>query len=346
MKFHILNPLFDDRWDNFVASDPRASVFHRRNWISALASTYGYRPLVLTSTPPGQPLSDGVPFCEIRSWITGSRLVSLPFADHVDPLFDGHEALSNLTEWMQSASLQHHWRYVELRPLSEFTLPNSLSATNQSFWSHFLDLTPSLEQTFRNFHRSCVQRRILHAERSGLVYEKSCSEEVLNDFYRLLIMTRRRHGLLPQPRAWFRNLLQSMGTDAELRLVRQNGMAVAAILTLRHQRTAVYKYGCSDHNFHHLAGMPFLFWKLIQESKADGLEKIDLGRTNIEDHGLSEFKDRLGATRRRITYLRFPDSLRESRLSPSRIPAAGAVFSVLPDAISSRVGQLVYRHVG
>lgn len=345
-QFHTVDPLHDSRWDDLVASHPRASVFHRSNWISALASTYGYRPLVLTSTPPGKPLSDGIPFCEIRSWVTGSRLVSLPFADHTNPLLNEHEDISSLGEWMRRASLEHGWRYVEVRPLSWLAQPNRLLAANQSFWSHFLDLTPSLEQIFRNFHRSCVQRRILHAERSGLVYEKGRSEELLSDFYCLLTMTRRRHSLLPQPRAWFQNLVHAMGGDAEIRLARRNGMAVAAMLTLRHKRTGVYKYGCSNRNLHHLAGVPFLFWKLIQESKADGMEQIDFGRTDIENHGLAEFKDRLGATRRRITYLRSPGSFREIRLLNPKLPVAGAVFSILPDAISSRMGQIIYRHVG
>ena len=137
-----------------------------------------------------------------------------------------------------------------------------------------------------------------------------------------------------------------MGADAEVRLARRDGMAVAAILTLRHRRTVVYKYGSSDQKFHHLAGMPLLFWKLIEESKADGAEQIDFGRTDMENHGLAEFKDRLGAARRRITYLRFPSSLRESTLLTPKLPAAGAVFSVLPDAISSKMGQIIYRHVG
>src|ERR1700758_274389 len=250
-QFHIINPLHDSRWDDLVASHPCASVFHRRNWLSALSSTYGYRPLILTSTPAGKPLSDGVPFCEIRSWVTGSRLVSLPFADHADPLLNAHEDLSSLTEWIRSSSLEHRWKYVELRPLSRFATLDGLSTNNQTFWSHFLNLTPSLEQIFRNFHRSCVQRRIHHAERSGLVYEKGRSEEILDDFYRLQMMTRRRHSLLPQPRAWFRNLVQSMGADAEVRLARRGGRAVAAILTLRHRRTVVYKYGSSDQKFHH-----------------------------------------------------------------------------------------------
>jgi len=73
----------------------------------------------------------------------------------------------------------------------------------------------------------------------------------------------------------------------------------------------VYKYGCSDEKFHHLAGMPFLFWKLIEESKALGAEQIDFGRTDMDNDGLVEFKDRFGTTRQRLTYYRYPETSRE-----------------------------------
>ena len=71
-----------------------------------------------------------------------------------------------------------------------------------------------------------------------------------------------------------------MSPNAEIRLARKGGVPIAAILSLKHRRTVVYKYGCSDEKFHHLAGMPFLFWKLIEESKDAGAEQIDFGRTD------------------------------------------------------------------
>jgi lipid II:glycine glycyltransferase (peptidoglycan interpeptide bridge formation enzyme) len=117
-------------------------------------------------------------------------------------------------------------------------------------------------------------------------------------------------------------------------------------LTLRHGRTVVYKYGCSDETFHHLAGMPFLFWKLIEESKTAGAEQIDFGRTDLDNEGLTEFKDRFGTTRRRITYLRYPESKAEKSVVATYLPVARHVFSVLPDALSSQMGRVLYRHIG
>jgi lipid II:glycine glycyltransferase (peptidoglycan interpeptide bridge formation enzyme) len=137
-----------------------------------------------------------------------------------------------------------------------------------------------------------------------------------------------------------------MSPNAEIRLVRKSGIPVAAILTLRHRGTVVYKYGCSNHRFHHLAGMPYLFWELIEESKSEGEEQIDFGRTGPENTGLVNFKDRLGTTRTKISYLRYPHSVRANFAQSSQRSVIGSLFALLPSALSSGMGRLVYRHMG
>ncbi len=346
MKIYRLDPTLDSRWDDLVDTHPRASVFHRKGWLSALAKTYGYLPIALTTTPPGERLSDGIAFCEVKSWITGSRLVSLPFADHSEPLLNEIGNSFDLTEWMRIECRQHYWEYIEFRSLSGEMHTDCPLAASQSFWLHTLNLAPPIEQIFRNLNKNCAQRRIRRAERAKLSYERGCSEELLNDFYRLHMITKRRHQLLPQPRAWFRNLIACMSPDAEIRVARKDSIPIAAILTLRHRGTVVYKYGCSDERFHHFAGMPFLFWKLIAEAWTAGAEQIDFGRTELQNHGLIRFKDQFGTTRRRLTYSRYPKSTKEKWLAASELQVVRRLFSVLPDALSSRAGQLLYRHIG
>jgi CelD/BcsL family acetyltransferase involved in cellulose biosynthesis len=347
MDIYTLDPMLDGRWDDLVASHPKASVFHQKGWLKALARSYGYRPVVLTSAPPGERLSDGIVFCEIKSWITGSRLVSLPFADHTEPLLnESGNSFELTTEWLRTECREQNWKYIELRPLSWGMHAESPLTVSQAYWFHTLDLTPSLDQVFRNLHKNCIQRRIRRAEREQLSYEKGCSEELVNDFYKLLMVTRRRHHLLPQPRGWFRNLVACMNPNVEIRLARKDNVPIAAILTLKNRSTVVFKYGCSNEKFHHLGAMPFLFWKLIEESKMEGAEQVDFGRTDLENTGLIRFKDRLGTTRKLLTYFRYPGSTRDLEVATSELPATRRLFSVLPDALSSRAGQLVYRHIG
>ena len=86
-------------------------------------------------------------------------------------------------------------------------------------------------------------------------------------FCELLAMTRRRHQIPPQPKTWFKNLIQCFGGDLKIRVAFQKRRALAAILTLRFGEVLTYKYGGSDPQFHNLGGTHLLFWKAIQEGK-------------------------------------------------------------------------------
>lgn len=346
MKINILNPLLDERWDALVARHPKASVFHKRGWLEGLSRTYGFEPCVLTTSAAGEPLEDGIAFCRISSWVTGTRLVSLPFSDHCEPLLDDIGKLANFVDWLRGGGASRPLDYVELRPLSA---PDNLSCglvPSCSYWYHELDLTPDLEQIFQRMHDNSFKRKVQRAERERLSYHSGRSKELLNEFYRLLRITRRRHQLPPQPQTWFRNLLESMGEACRIRLARKNGVAIAAMLTFQHRSSVVYKYGCSDDKFHSLGGMPFLFWKLIEESKAGGSEKIDLGRTELKNEGLVTFKDRLGTSRKLLTYCRYAAKPVRGGANFSDSPRLRRFFAYLPETICSAAGRVLYRHMG
>lgn len=344
MDIHSINPLSDSRWDDLVGRHPRASVFHERGWLEALARTYDYEPFVLTSTPPGEPLRDGLALCRISSLITGSRAVSLPFADHCEPLLNGNGDCSEFASWLRMECDRQHWRYVELRPLSWNANSDCSLLPIHSYFFHTLDLTAPLEEIFGGLHKDSMQRRIRRGERAGLSCEVG-SEELLDEFYQLILVTRRRHRLIPQPRDWFRNLIRSMGDDIRIRVARKDRIPVAAILTLRHRSTVVYKYGGSDARYHNLAGMPLLFWKLIEESKATNAEEIDFGRSDLHNKGLISFKDRFGTRKKLLTYFRYPAGGKDM-ISGWGACAIRQLFSILPQIVLPAAGRILYRHIG
>jgi CelD/BcsL family acetyltransferase involved in cellulose biosynthesis len=346
MQIHQFNPLADSRWDDFLARHPHSSVFHQSGWLKALEQTYGYEPSVLTNAQPGQPLADGIVMCRVSSWMTGSRLVSLPFADHCEPLLNEAAGTSNLMQWIQAESHRGSWQYVEMRPLTDLPFSREGSSPGQAFWYHKLDLRPSLEELFARLHKNSFQRKIRRAEREDLSLEVGNSESMVEEFYRLLLLTRRRHRLLPQPRLWFKNLARCMGERLEIMVARKEGTAIAALLILRHRSTVVYKYGCSDARFHNMGGISFLMWQLIQRSRAEGAAEIDFGRSDLQNQGLTTFKDRLGASKRMITYYRFA-GIQSSKEVDLRSPREfWGPISNLPDFVLSTAGRVLYRHMG
>ena len=346
MSIYTVDPLIDSRWDELVARHPRASVFHQRAWLQALVRTYGFKTLVLTTSPPNQLLDNGVVVCRISSWMTGTRLVSLPFADHCEPLLNGSTEFSVFTKWLYGECERNDLRYVELRPLLDAPIAKSHLLSKSSYWIHELDLEPSLQQLFRGLHKNCFQRKIRRAEREGLTYEVGRSQQLQDEFYGLLLMTRRRHHLIPQPRLWFRNLVECMGDKVDIRLARKNGTPVAAILTLGHSSCPVFKYGCSNAKLHNLGGMPFLLWRLIEESKALGAKRIDFGRCDLDQESLITFKDRLGTRKKLLTYYRYTRATGRGGLAPWKSRLLRKLFCSLPDMLMPVASRILYKHAG
>jgi CelD/BcsL family acetyltransferase involved in cellulose biosynthesis len=348
---HRIDPVRDSRWREFLDRHPSASVFHTPNWLEALRRSYGYSSFVLTTSSPGDQLNNGLVCCDVNSWLTGRRLVSLPFSDHCEPLVDDRADLNAIISTLDLELHQKGLLYVEIRPVRDVEHGTSLHCSSHVYCLHELDLNADLETLFSNFHKDSTQRKIRRAEREQLTYEEGQSESLLDAFYRLLLMTRRRHGLPPQPLSWFQSLIDCFGEVLKIRVAFKGKLPVAAILTIRNKKILVYKYGCSDARFHSLGGIHLLFWRSIQEAKNDGLHVVDFGRSNLENTGLIKFKDRWGGKRSVLTYFRL-SALDQSRgiFSPVGTgrggKAAARVFSHLPDPILSLAGDLVYRHLG
>jgi len=345
-----VQPLTDRRWDEFLERHPRASVFHTTGWLKALRQTYGYEPIAYTTSPPGSDLRNAMIFCRVQSWLTGPRLVSLPFSDHCEPLVDDAADLYSVLSDLKERSRQKKWRYFEIRLMDHIEEPQGSFHSTYSYVLHQLDLSPNLETLFRGFHKDSTQRKIRRAEREGLTYQEGRSESLLDDFYRLFLLTRRRHRLPPQPRKWFLNLTQSLGEAAKIRVAFKDQRAVAAVMTLRYKDTLVYKYGCSDARFNSLGGMHLLFWRSIQDAKKDGLRTFDLGRSDREGTGLITFKDRWGATRSTLTYSRYTRSARSldkyKATGDWTLRIARRMFPLVPDSILAAAGQMLYKHIG
>ncbi len=345
-----IDPLTDGRWPEFVASHPQSSIFHTRGWLEALQTTYGYRPVVYT-TSLGSALENGVVFCKVESALTGKRLVSLPFSDHCQPLASGDD-LQVIFKHLQNQRVQQRLRYVELRPLlwKSAVAPEQrgFSESNRTSFQK-IDLTPELNSIYRKFHDSCIRRKIKRAERESLVYESGRSAALLDKFRTLLLLTRRRHKLPPQPAAWFRNLVHSLGNQIEIHVVSKGNVPAASIITLRHKNQATYKYGCSDGQFNSLGGTPLLFWKVIQQAKETGAEEFDLGRSDFADPGLIAFKEHLGATSTELRYYRNPPPPPQNAKPEAvkgRYAWARDAFARLPDFVLQTTGELLYRHLG
>ena len=346
---HTLNPLSDPRWDDFALRHPRASIFHQRAWLEALFRTYGYKPVVFTTSPAASELRNGLLFCQINSWITGRRLVSLPFSDHCEPLCDSPEEMKTLVRYSQANVNAGGWQYLELRPtdqrFGEASEEIGLHPVGRYF-HHVLDLVPPIDDLFRGFDKDSVQRRIKRAEQAGLVEKCGNSSELLQEFYDLFILTRKRHHLPPPPYAWFQNLLDTQANALEIRVAYKDSTPIAAILSLRFREVAYYKYGCSDLAFKQFGATPWLLWRAMAAAKNTGARQFDLGRTDHDNAGLLAFKNKWVSAVEHLLYWRFPATTALGVSESRKLKMVKKLFSHMPQALLVMSGKLVYRHIG
>jgi CelD/BcsL family acetyltransferase involved in cellulose biosynthesis len=340
-----IDPLQDPRWKAFVDRRTDACIFHSPGWLQALKSCYGYEPCVLSSTPPCEPLTNGIVFCQVRSRLTGRRLVSIPFSDHCDPLVNDSEEFQQLLDASIRRVERERLKYLEIRPINFAPRLAESFAISSRYFLHRLDLDHSEEILFRSFHKNCVQRAIRRAQSESLGYEEGCSELLLNQFYKLLIMTRRRQGVPPQPLKWFRSLIRCMGSNLKIRVALKGDIPIASILTIADPKKMVYKYGCRDPRFNHLGGTFLLLWRTIQEAKAAGMREFDMGRSDASNLGLVTFKEHWAAKGVKLNYWRYP--AQASGFCPEyAIKYVRRLLSVMPDAPLGMLGRLLYPHSG
>jgi Acetyltransferase (GNAT) domain len=343
-RLDVVDPTRFPGWDERLSRHPDATVFHTSAWARVLSETYTYLPAYFTSIEKDQ-LVALLPFMEIRSWITGTRGISLPFTDASAPIlpdgFGFEEAMGQVIALAESRG----WRTVEIRgrvPGMEH-LPSS-----SEYLSHDLDLTGGEEPLFSRY-RPNVHRNIRKAEREGISVSEDRTPEGLREFYRLNCLTRRAHGLPPQPIRFFEHLREHVlekGLGC-LMMARHNQKAVAGALFLLFGGKAIYKYGASDRHHQQLRANNLIFRDAIRLLCRKGVRTLSFGRTDLAHEGLTQFKLSWGSEETRLQYFRF-DVRSKTWLTrqKARVSPWEGMISKMPIPVLRLVGDIAYRHVG
>ncbi len=168
----------------------------------------------------------------------------------------------------------------------------------------------------------------------------------------LLVATRTELEAAPSPPLSLRRCGRFLGDAIQIRVAYSRDRPVAAILTLRYNRTMIYKYGASDPETTNMGGTPLLFWRTIQESHQLGLETFDLGRSDLEGEGPAGIQKPVGhrgieaflSPKYRPSSGTVPPGERTGALSPRRM--ARVAMTKLPLPVFTRLGKWASRHVG
>src|SRR2546430_8251054 len=152
MSLYSFDPLQDPRWARFVQGHPKASVFHTPGWLRSLQRTYRFVPIAFTTSGSAEELGNAMVFCGVRSWLTGDRLVSLPFSDHCEPLVRGDDELQALCLGVEQHRAAGRWKYAEIRPAGGNLPVATPFRSADTYYLHRLDLRSSADDLWRGVY--------------------------------------------------------------------------------------------------------------------------------------------------------------------------------------------------
>jgi hypothetical protein len=311
-------------------------------WARVLCETYSFTPLYLASREKDDLFA--VPLMIVRTPLLGKKAVCLPFSDSCGPLSTSTHMVAEGISSILNLARTRHWRTLELR--DDCGLPHL--APHDRYYEHVLSLRSDPQTILRSF-RSNIRRDIQHADRAGVSVTLDTSAESVATYYQLHCMTRRRHGIPPQPKSFFESIHRhaiATGNGFIAQAVFR-GKTIAAAVFLHFGTKALYKFSASLPDAGHLQPSKLILWTAIQWYASHGFDSLSLGRTNPLDDGLMQFKNGWGAQCREVRYCRWPprENL-HTRSHPSRSRLLFSITRRLPIPVLRFVGTLTYRYLG
>jgi hypothetical protein len=338
-----LNPLEDPSWDLKIGAFANATGFHSAGWCRVLHETYGYTPCFL-ATPQAGGFGSVLPLMDVSSRLTGKRGVSLPFTDFCDPLCQPGQDARPLVESAIQLAKEKSWRHAEFR--SSAGIPTSAPVTER-FFVHQLDLSRGEEVLWSGLD-GAARRSIRKAKDEGVTVSTGNDEAAMREFFRLHCLTRKRHGVPPQPYAFFSNIRRHLADKgaATIMLASHRGRTIAASVFMQFGSTVIFKFGASDLAFQQLRANHLLMWEAIRQHAADGMQRLHMGRSEHDNPGLRRYKLAWGTTEGELTYHRHSPAHGDficGRNSRRDWQVAG--FRRLPVPVMKIIGSLVYPHI-
>lgn len=334
----------DPRWREYAAQHTATTAFHSPEWMTVLQETYGFASASLALLD-GDRIAGLLPLLGVHSPLTGRRGVCLPFSDHVEALCDNEAAREAMLQGLGTVLDARRWRYVELRCHVE----HSTGRPAARYRRHTLALGGDPDQVFRTFKKTQIQQRVQFARKAGVIVELRHDEQAMRDFIRLNALTRRKHGVPPQPDSFFWNLHRRLIAPGGSFIARaeHDGRAVAAAVFLAWgKRTLIYKYSASDSEALAVKPNHLAMWEAIRFGCVNGYRMMDFGRTDVADEGLLSYKRGWGTVEHDLAYVRLGDNAHSSRTGVTHnSDRLKPIIRRLPIPLLKVIGKILLPHL-
>lgn len=338
-------------WDDYTYASLSSSPYHLSAWKNVVATTYGHKTHYLIAlkqrhtggnfgfsqvrhcqaqtmdkyeTNMDQEVVGILPFIQIKHWLFGSNLSSMPFCDSGGVLAtDGgiERILIEQGLWIANTLRMPVLELRQYQPLvclsdyefiDETSLCRARGVKTAPGWyvstlvdnkvRMLVDLPGDpdiLMKSFKPKLRSQIRKPI----KEGLTV-KIGSIELVDDFYNVFVENMRDLGSPVHSKKFITETVKAFPNTANVFIVYGNHKPLAGSVTIGFKDTLSNPWASSLRRYSHLAPNMLLYWSMLEFACQNGYRRFDFGRsTNGE--GTYKFKEQWGAKPEPLYWYRF-----------------------------------------
>lgn len=280
-------------WDAFVQAHDLGTPCHLRAWARLCTGVFGYRCHSMMAWRDGS-VEGVLPLFMVSNPILGRILLSSPFAVYGGILAKGSEAAGALREQAAELGREFKVRYVELRNWHESQCGGWPRISRYvTFLKQMEDGPEEILNALPRETRRMTRRAI----------EKGYGIRFTRDhaaFESLYAANLRKLGTPAFPSRYFDALMREF-PEADVMELRLEGKLAAAVLSLYYGEAVLPYYGASDPDFNRANPNNMMYYGLMCEARARGLERFDFGRSK-KGTGAHLFKSHWDMEERELPY--------------------------------------------
>ena len=329
------------RWEAFVQRCPDTTFFHRIGWKDIIEACFGHPTHYLLAERDDQIVAI-LPLAEVKSFLFGHALVSLPFCAYGGVAAMETEAVTALHAFARELGARIGVEHLELRD----RVVREAAWPRQDLYVTFRKaIQPKVDDNLAAIprkQRAMVRKGVGRGLVSGI-------DADVDRFFALYADNVHRHGTPPLSKRYFEALQRTFGRDCEVLTVTEpGGKAVSSVLSFYFRDEVLPYYAGDVEAARDLAANDFKYWELLRRACERGLRIFDLGRSK-RGTGAFAFKKNWGLEPTPLAYeycLYRRERIPEHNPLNPRYRVLMALWRRLPIPVANLVGPHLVKGLG
>jgi len=337
-------------WENYVNQHPQGTFFHTLIWRDAVEEVFGHDSKYLAAWRNDR-IVGVFPLMRIRSSITGTILVSIPYAVYGGTLADDQDTHQALLHHAQNLAERYRAQWIDIRCREQQWLELPVVKRYVTFRKTLPDDPEKVMSGLPRKARAAAR----HA-RNRYQLVASFDDDHLSTVWSLYSKSMRRLASLNYPSRFFELLIDRTsepntdhGKPGHLvQLVFHKNKPIAGLISFIYRHTLMPYFAGCDERFAKYHPNNFLYLTAMEEGIRLGCNVFDFGRSRIDNTGSYNFKRFQGFEPSPLHYQYYvPKGGRVPDLHPNnpRLSMARRVWPRLPLSVTRPLGAWLSKSV-